>query len=134
MVYLLDSNAWISYMREKSPPLIARVDVTPPEELCLSSIVCFELFYGAYKSAKPDANLALLSKFVQRYQMIEFDQSAADVAAQLRIDLEARGTPIGPYDLLIAATALVHDLTLVTRNSREFGRVSNLRIENWEAN
>lgn len=133
MVFLLDSNAWISYMREKSPSLIARVDATPPEELCLSSIVCFELLYGAYRSARPDKNLALLGKLFQRYQLVGFEKSTADVASQLRFDLESLGTPIGPYDLLIAATALVHDLTLVTRNTGEFGRVSNLRVENWEA-
>jgi tRNA(fMet)-specific endonuclease VapC len=59
--------------------------------------------------------------------------SVAEAGGQIRAELERKGTPIGPYDLPIAATALVYDLTLVSRNTREFGRVSNLRVENWEA-
>jgi tRNA(fMet)-specific endonuclease VapC len=64
---------------------------------------------------------------------MSFDDAVAEVYGRLRAELDLRGTPIGPNDLLIAATALAHGLTLVTRNEKEFGRVPGLRIENWES-
>ncbi|MCL4192705.1 MAG: PIN domain-containing protein [Thermoguttaceae bacterium] len=70
--------------------------------------------------------------FFSRFPSLPFDDRAADFAAQSRADLAASGTPIGPLDLLIAATALAQNLILVTRNTAEFSRINSLRLEDWE--
>ena len=91
-----------------------------------------ELLYGARKSARVDENLRLLRRFFGPLVSLPFDDRCADEAGLIRLDLERSGRPIGPNDLLIAATARAHDLVLVTGHTREFGRVPGLRIEDWE--
>ena len=133
MTHLLDTNAWVAYLRAKNPSLTARIEAAGQNDLCLCSVVRFELFYGAFLSGRISENLTRLNKLFTRFPGHDLDEMTAREAARLRTFLESKGTPIGPYDLLIAATALAADLTLVTRNIREFGRVPNLRIENWES-
>ena len=89
-----------------------------------------ELLYGAYRSARREDNLRLLATLFQQFESLPFDDAAADAYGHIRADLTVRGTPIGPNDLMIAA--LVHHLTLVTHNTREFARVTGLRLEDWE--
>jgi tRNA(fMet)-specific endonuclease VapC len=93
-----------------------------------------ELYHGAYKSSVPyrAANLALLARFFPQFDTLVFDEAAADVCGRVRAQLESLGTPIGPYDLQIAAIALVHQLTVVTHNVAEFNRVPGLTVEDWE--
>jgi tRNA(fMet)-specific endonuclease VapC len=91
----------------------------------------FELHYGAQKSSRVAANLATLSDI--GLAVLNFTEDDARVAAEVRTRLESNGQPIGSYDTLIAGQALARDLTLVTRNTREFERVDGLRLENWEA-
>lgn len=133
MIYLLDTNACVVYLRQKQSPLIQRVAAHPPGDLCVCSVVKAELFYGAYLSHQPQLNLAKVNAFVQRFISLPFDDAAAEHHARIRTDLEAQGTPIGPYDLQIAAIALANNLTLVTHNTHEFGRVPGLTLEDWEA-
>ena len=90
------------------------------------------MYYGAYKSARRDANLALLAKFFDQFVSLPFDDASAEAYGRLRAELARRGTPIGPNDLMIAAIALAYDLTLVTHNTAEFSRVPGLRLEDWE--
>jgi tRNA(fMet)-specific endonuclease VapC len=96
-------------------------------------VVIAELLYGAERSARPAANRAQVLAFAQAFASLPFDDGAADAFACLRADLEARGLPIGPYDMEIAAIALRHNLILVTHNTAEFGRIAGLRLEDWEA-
>lgn len=103
-----------------------------PSEVALSSIVKAELLAGARKSGRVEANLALLTEFFAPFVSLPFDDLAAEHFGILRADLERSGTPIGAYDLMIAATALAHDLVLVSHNTREFARVPGLRLEDWE--
>ena len=130
MRYLLDTNAVIALTNNSSPRLSRRVRQVLQAEIAVSAIVMQELYFGAYKSRRQAENLAVADAL--QFEVIEFDRDDARQAGQVRAFLAARGTPIGPYDLLIAGQALARDATLVTRNTREFGRVPGLRLENWE--
>ena len=99
----------------------------------MPAIVEYELRYGLLRLAQDAAapRLAALTQFLQPMQLLPFDSECAFHAARIRVELEAAGTPIGPHDTLIAATALRHQATLVTRNVREFSRVPCLQWLNW---
>jgi tRNA(fMet)-specific endonuclease VapC len=132
-MFLLDTNACIRILNGSSPPVAARLQATSPAEVRLCAIVKAELLYGARKSARVDHNLRLLRRFFAPLVSLPFDDRCAEQAGLIRLDLERSGRPIGPNDLLIAATARAHDLTLVTHNLREFGRIPGLAIDDWEA-
>lgn len=91
-----------------------------------------ELLFGARKSERVADNLRLLEAFFARFVSHPFDDASAVEYARLRQDLRASGTPVGPNDLMIAAIAVAQDLTLVTHNVREFSRVAELKVEDWQ--
>ncbi len=129
---ILDSNT-ISYYFRGDPQVVLRLQAQRPADLGVPAIVEYELRYGLLR-LPPDAaevRLAALSNFLRPMQRLSFDSGCADHAARIRAELEKSGTPIGPHDTLIAATALHHQATLVTRNVREFGRVAGLQWQNW---
>jgi len=129
---VLDSNT-ISYYFRGDPQVVPRLQALRPAELGVSAIVEYELRYGLMR-LPPEAaasRLAALSQLLRPMQILPFDSECAAIAARLRVDLEALGTPIGPHDTLIAATALRHQAALVTRNVREFARVPGLQCLNW---
>jgi tRNA(fMet)-specific endonuclease VapC len=132
--YLLDSNAWIALLRQKSPSLIARLQQHAAEDVVLCSVVLAELWYGAWRSGAGyrAANDALIDQLRKRNESVPFDDAAAQEYARIRFDLEVTGRVIGPNDLLIAAIAFSNGLTLVTHNTAEFSRVSGLPIEDWQ--
>jgi tRNA(fMet)-specific endonuclease VapC len=132
-VFLLDTNVCIRILNGSSPPVAARLQATNPAEVRLSSVVKAELLYGARKSKRVDDNLRLLRRFFMPFVSLPFDDRCAEEAGLIRLDLERSGRPIGPNDLLIAASARAHDLVLVTHNGREFGRIVGLRVEDWES-
>jgi len=132
-VFLLDTNVCIRILNGSSPPVAARLQATNPAEVRLSAVVKAELLYGARKSTRIDDNLRLLRRFFTPFVSLPFDDRCAEEAGLIRLDLERSGRPIGPNDLLIAASARAHDLVLVTHNSREFGRIPGLRVEDWES-
>jgi len=131
MRFLLDTNTCIAYLTQRSSRVEARLRAAAPTDVALCSIVKSELLFGARKSAKVTENLARLETFFRPFVSLPFDDHAAEVAAHIRADLEVAGTPIGPNDLLIGATALTHGLTVITRNTREFARIAGLRVEDW---
>jgi len=131
-MYLLDTNACIRVLNGTSAPLIARLRSHAPSDLRVSSVTRAELLYGARRSARVAENLRLLTGFFAPLVSLPFDDVCAEEYGALRATLAAAGRPIGPNDLLIAATALAHDLTLVTHNLREFSRIAGLKIEDWE--
>jgi tRNA(fMet)-specific endonuclease VapC len=130
-MYLLDTNTCIIALNRRSPSLVAQLRSRSPAEVRISSIVKAELYFGARKSARLSENLELLGRFLAPYVAIPFDDLCAEHYGMIRADLERDGRPIGPNDLLIAATARAADLTLVTTNTREFARVPGLRLEDW---
>jgi tRNA(fMet)-specific endonuclease VapC len=132
MTYLLDTNTCIRYLNGKSESIRQSLESKRPDDIALCSVVKAELFYGAMKSANPEKNLAKQQQFASPFVSLPFDDKAAETYSQIRAKLEKLGTPIGPNDLLIAAIALANDVTLVTHNTREFGRVEGLKLEDWE--
>ena len=132
MTYLLDSNVCIRLINNSSPAVTNRLASQQPEDILISTITQLELYYGAYRSAQQERNLQILQRFFSQFTIIPLDPEAARIAGRIRAELAASGTPIGPYDLQIAAIAMANNLILVTHNTREFGRVNGLQIEDWE--
>ena len=130
--YLLDTNACIRYISGRSVPLRNKIIATPTNEISVCSIVKAEMFYGSMKSQNPQKSLKEQKEFLDQFQSLPFDDEAALIFGELRADLAKKGTPIGAYDLQIAAIALANNLTLITHNTREFSRIGNLKIEDWE--
>lgn len=131
--FLLDSNTCIRFINGRSKLVDARLHATTPSRIKLCSIVKAELLYGVARSNNLSVNLARLEAFLSPYESFPFDDAAAREYGRIRSDLAAKGTPIGPNDLMIAAIALSRRLILVTHNVGEFSRVDGLRIEDWEA-
>ena len=134
MRYLLDSNAWIAYLRQKDPLLIQRLNQETPADLPLCSVVLGELWYGAERSgpAHKASNIAMISQLRQRCVSLPFDDAAAEVYGRIRAHLAAQGTIIGPNDLMIAAIGLANGLAVVTHNTAEFSRVPGWTVEDWQ--
>jgi tRNA(fMet)-specific endonuclease VapC len=130
MQYLLDTNAIISLLNDPSSPAAKRARSHKPGDIGISAIVVHELFYGAFKSRRPERNVALIDALA--FEVLDFDQEDARQAGELRAALGALGTPIGPLDVLIAAQAQARSIILVTHNMREFARVPNLHVEDWQ--
>ncbi|MBY0514593.1 MAG: PIN domain-containing protein [Gemmataceae bacterium] len=130
---MLDTNTCIQCLRPKGNALVkARVAARSTADLALSTVSVVELVFGAARSTHPAAGHAQTAAFVRRYTLLPVDEVVADLAGTTRADLASQGLLIGPYDLLIAATALTHSLILVTHNTREFSRVAGLSLEDWE--
>ena len=129
---ILDSNT-ISYYFRGDPQVVPRLQALRPADVGVPAIVEYELRYGLLRLPQEAATprLAALAQLLQPMQRLAFDSECAAQAARIRAELEAKGTPIGPHDILIAATALRHQSTLVTRNVREFSRVPGLQWINW---
>jgi tRNA(fMet)-specific endonuclease VapC len=130
MLYLLDTNAVIALLNDRSSRTSKRARSHKPADVGISTIVAHELYYGAFKSQRAEANVALVEEL--QFEVVEFDKEDARQASEIRATLAALGAPIGPYDILIAGQAKSRDLILVSRNTNEFGRVADLRVENWE--
>ncbi|MBT4140275.1 MAG: type II toxin-antitoxin system VapC family toxin [Candidatus Latescibacteria bacterium] len=131
MIYLLDTNAWISYLNYKNSPIVEKLAQIQDTQIVFCSIVKAELLFGAYKSSRQDQNLSTLHRLFQKFKSYSFNDRSAEIYGQTRSDLEADGTPIGPNDLLIASIVQANSFTLVTHNTREFQRIPNLKIEDW---
>lgn len=130
--YLLDTNLCIRVIRDRPAGLRPRFNAEAAG-LCLSDVVLYELLYGAEKSARPAENRLVVERFAARLSVVAYDSSAAAHTADIRVDLERRGVPIGAYDLMIAGHARSRGLVVITGNLREFARVDGLRSEDWLA-
>ena len=133
MTWLLDTNACIRYLNGRSPKLRARLDASDPAQIRACSVVKAELFFGAALSNDPAKTVANQRLFLSRFPSLPFDDIAAEAYAEVRTALTRQGQLIGPNDLMIAAICRANDVTLVTHNVSEFGRVAGLKIEDWEA-
>lgn len=132
MTYTLDTSTCITFLRGKHPQLYGRV-LSHFGDVAITSIVAAELYYGAERSAHPTANRALVDAFLNPFPLLLFDKTAAIAYGGIRANLAKRGLIIGANDLLIAATALATNVTVVTQNVGEFSRVSGLHVENWQS-
>jgi tRNA(fMet)-specific endonuclease VapC len=131
MKYLLDANMVIALLNDRDSRPARRLRRHKPGDIAISAIVAHELYYGAFKSARPTQNVALIDNL--RFPILEFDSEDARDAGELRAWLALRGTLIGPYDMLIAGQARARNLVLATRNTGEFRRVPGLKIEDWSS-
>ncbi len=131
MRFLLDTNICIALVHRPEQKLISKLRAMQPLDLVLCSIVKAELRFGARKSQRVTENLEKLDAFFAPFESIPFDDRAADFYGSCRSLLSQVGTLIGGNDLVIAAIALANDLTVVTRNQKEFSRVAGLKWETW---
>ena len=130
MRYVLDTNTLIYFFKglgDVSKHMLAQ----PPSEIAIPTIVLFELEVGIAKSISPRKRKSQLQEFTELVKVLPFGIAESKSAAQIRVKLEKQGFPIGPYDVLIAATALTNNMILVTHNQKEFGRIEHLKIEDW---
>lgn len=130
----LDTNAVADFLNDAESPIAPRLDraLADGQTVAISSVVLFELWYGVSKSVTPEWNAARVDDFLSgSIEVLAFDAEDAREAGRIRASLEKRGTPIGPYDVLIGAQSRRRGAILVTANLREFRRIEGLRIENW---
>ena len=131
MTYYLDIDICIFVLRHNAPSLKKRLQMLSPDRLKIPAIVKAELLLGARKSGHPKQIGQTVEAFVAPFEIVSFSDACASTCANLRYDLEKRGQVIGPNDLLIAATVLANKGTLITHNTKEYGRIDSLQLEDW---
>ena len=131
MKYLLDTNTCVYALSRSDEALAERLRAVRRSDLFVSSLTIGELLFGARRSSRSVENVKRVARFVAPLRELPFDRLAAEAYGSLRADLAATGHQFGPVDMLIAATALAHGMTMVTNNVREFERAAGLRVENW---
>ena len=131
MTHTLDTNAVIAVMKDPRGTVARRLRTHAARDIAVSAVVLHELYFGAFRSARVEHNLARVEAL--RFPVLALDADDARAAGEIRAALAARGTPIGGYDLLIAGQARARGLTVVTANGREFERVDGLIVEDWAA-
>ena len=129
--FLLDTNAVIALLKTNDSAVRRRIRENSPKDVIISTGVMFELYYGASRSARVQRNLELLENIL--LPKLEFDAGDASASGQIRAILADAGTPIGPYDVMIAGQAYSRGMCLVTRNTKEFQRVEGLQLIDWES-
>lgn len=131
MRYLLDTDICIYLIKTRPPQVIEQFKQHSPKDVAISTITLFELQYGVEKSQHRKRSENALSKFLIPLNLFGIDRFSALESAAIRAQLEELGTPIGPYDLLIAGLARSRGLILVSNNTKEFERIVGLQLENW---
>ena len=131
MHYLLGTKICIYLIKKRPPEVLDRFRQHSPQDVAISIITLFELEYGVEKSQYRQRSKQALAKFLLPLNLINLDRSSALESAIIRAQLEKKGMPIGPYDLLIAGLARSRDMILVTNNIKEFEKVVGLHLENW---
>lgn len=129
-MFLLDTNILIYFFKG-----IGKVEQNlmskAPKDIGMPAIVLFEIEVGIGKSKSPHKRIKQLNDLISVISVLPFGMKEARSAAQIRVQLEKKGIPIGPMDILIGGTALAHQATLVTHNIKEFGRIKKLQLEDW---
>lgn len=128
--FMLETNMCIFTIKNK-PAHVREQFIRQHGMMCISTVTLMELFYGAEKSANQTRNLAEVEGFAARLEVLDFDNLAAAHTGQIRAELAQAGTPVGPYDQMIAGHARSRGLIIVTNNRGEFERVPGLRVEDW---
>ena len=131
MRYMLDTSICIYAIKHKPEKVFQKLQTVDPQDVCVSSVTYAELVHGVEKSAAVEKNRLALSILLANIEILDFDVDAADCYGKIRANLEKKGTPIGPLDMMIAGHAMSMGYTVVTNNVKEFSRVPDLKIENW---
>ncbi len=129
-MYVIDTNTLIYFFKGTGGVSKKFLEVSP-KDIAIPSVVLYELEYGIAKSSAPRKRQAQLKELCSLVEILPFEEEAAHFSALIRANLEKKGTPIGACDVLVAGTALSKKGILVTNNTKEFSRVSKLKIENW---
>jgi tRNA(fMet)-specific endonuclease VapC len=129
-MYILDTNMLIYFFKGTGNVSASLLKKTP-RSIAIPTIVLFELEVGIAKSTSPKKRRLQLESLISTVSILPFGREEVKCAADIRVDLENRGKPIGPYDVLIAGTALANKAVLVTHNTSEFGRIEGLQLEDW---
>ncbi len=132
MKYLLDTNTCIRYLNGRAPQIRVKMATIVDSDIAISTVTQGEMYAGSAKSQQPRASRAKQDAFFVRFIKLPFDEPAANEFGRIRAALEVAGSPIGPYDMQIAAIAVVHGLIVVTHNTSEFGPIVGLQLEDWE--
>jgi tRNA(fMet)-specific endonuclease VapC len=130
MRYMLDTNICIYVIRQRPSHVLKAFMEHAPLGLGISSITAAELWFGVEKTGS-ERNRKALKQFLEPLEIAPFDEKASKAYGSVRAELENGGTPIGPLDTQIAAHAIALKAILVSNNTREFARVSGLRLANW---
>ena len=131
MKYMLDTNICIYLIKHKPPQVFEKLQEHNPDEICISAVTYAELVHGVEKSKAVERNRLALTILLSNIEILDFDMKAAEEYGRIRADLEKKGTPIGPLDMMIAGHAKSLGYTVVTNNLGEFKRVEGLQYENW---
>ena len=131
MKYYLDTNTIIYFIKGKYPALVHHFANVPRQSILIPEIVAAEIEYGAQKSTDYKQTIARYKLFTDAFEKVAFTSKATVIYGKVRADLEKSGTPIGPNDLIIAATVMAEDGILVTHNVKEFSRIKGLQVEDW---
>lgn len=130
MSYLLDTNTCIYYLNQSHPNVVARLSEAGSDGVAVSSLTVAELYFGAERSGRPQANRDRLGVFLREIRSLPFDDRCGERFGRLKAERLAAGRPVPDFDVAIAATALVHGLTLVSRD-RHVTAVPGLAVEDW---
>jgi tRNA(fMet)-specific endonuclease VapC len=133
MKYLLDTNTCIRYINGRAPQIREHMRAVSDSDIAISTVTQGEMYAGSAKSQTPQRSRTRQDAFFIRFASLPFAEAAADEFGRIRAYLERAGTPVGPYDMQIAAIAVANGLIVVTHNTKEFERVPGLKIEDWEA-
>ena len=131
MRYMLDTNICIYAIKHKPERVLLRLQEHDPSEICISSVTYAELVHGVEKSQAIERNRVSLTLLLANIEIMNFDSLAAESYGKIRADLERDGEPIGSLDMMIAGHAKALGYVVVTNNTKEFGRVEGLKLENW---
>lgn len=130
-MFFLDTNICIYFLNGSMPSVRDHLLNTPPNEIKIPVIVHSELIFGAQKSKRKQENLQKANRFLKPFEIVNYMQEISETYAELRLKVESKGTTVGPNDLLIAAIAVSDNGTLVTRNTKEFSVIPQLKVEKW---
>ncbi len=130
MRYIVDSDILIYFLKHH-PQVTEKFERTDPDQIGTTIINHAELLFGAYNSAKVQQNLDNIKSFLESISIVNFDQNASETFAKLKTNLRKSGKVIADLDLMIASICLSNDFILVTNNTKHFGRIEELKIENW---
>ena len=133
MQYLLDTHICIYLIKKRPPEVLELFRLHSLHDVAICTITLFELEFGAQKSQQMKRSQKALAEFLLPLTFLDIHRSAATEAAIIRGNLAQKGTPVGPYDLLIAGLARSRKMTLVTDNMQEFARIDGLLLQNWVA-
>lgn len=129
--YMLDTDICSYIMREKPVQVLEHFNTFELEQFCISVVTYAEFKYGIQRSSNPEKHGDLVNSFVRHVNILPWDPLAAEQYGQIRNELEANGLRIGNMDIMIASHAISQDMILVTNNEKHYGRVQDLKIENW---